>query len=118
MDGLACHLRIQRAEVAMGRLFALRTLIKSGRLALRLLRDERVPVYSKLILGLGVLYVVSPLDFLPDWFPILGQLDDLAAIAAGVALFIRACPPEIVEEHELRLGRRPRTTIEGQARPV
>jgi uncharacterized membrane protein YkvA (DUF1232 family) len=102
----------------MRRLLALRALMKSGRLGLRLLRDQRVPMYSKVILGLAVIYVLSPLDFLPDWFPVLGQLDDLAAIAAGLAIFIRPCPTEVVEEHEVQLGRRRRTTIEGSGRPV
>ena len=46
----------------------------------KLLADERVPARTKLALtGLGV-YLVSPWDFLPDFIPVLGQLDDVAAI--------------------------------------
>jgi uncharacterized membrane protein YkvA (DUF1232 family) len=105
-------------EASMGRLFALKQLLRTGRLALGLMRDGRVPVHAKLVMGLAVLYVLSPLDFLPDVFPVLGQLDDLAMLAAGLSLFIRLCPPELVEEHEARLGQRQRTTFEGYARPV
>lgn len=34
----------------------------------------------------AAVYAVSPLDFVPDWFPIIGQSDDAVAIAAAVAL--------------------------------
>jgi uncharacterized membrane protein YkvA (DUF1232 family) len=102
----------------MGRLFALKDLIRTGRLTLRLMKDPRVPIYAKVVPAAALLYALSPLDFLPDWIPILGQLDDLAALAAGLSLFIRLCPPEVVEEHEIALRYRPRSAVEGSARPV
>lgn len=102
----------------MGKLFTLKNLLNTGRLAWRLARDERVPLYPKLVLGLALLYVLSPLDFIPDWIPGLGQLDDLAALAAGLALFVRLCPPAVVEEHETALGNPRARTIEGSARSV
>ena len=102
----------------MGRLRVLRELLKTGKLALRLVRDPRVPLYAKVVPGLALLYALSPLDFVPDVIPGLGQLDDLAALAAGLSLFIRLCPPEVVEEHEVALGHRARTTIEGQSRVI
>jgi uncharacterized membrane protein YkvA (DUF1232 family) len=100
----------------MGRFFALKGLYKTGRLALRLARDGRVPLYAKLVLGAAVVYALSPLDILPDWIPVLGQLDDIAALAAGLSLFIRLCPPEVVEEHETSLGLRRNPTLEGRVR--
>jgi len=46
----------------------------------RVIADDRTPVRVKLALvGLGV-YLISPWDFIPDFIPIFGQLDDLAAI--------------------------------------
>ncbi len=102
----------------MGKLLMLKSLLKTGRLALHLARDRRVPLYPKLVLGLALLYVLSPLDFIPDWIPVLGQLDDLAALAAGLALFIRLCPPSVVEEHEIVLGYPRSRTIEGSARSI
>jgi uncharacterized membrane protein YkvA (DUF1232 family) len=73
---------------------------RSGRLAIRLLRDRRVPVAAKVIFGAIVLYIISPLDIVPDWIPVLGQADDLVILLAGFNLFLRACPPWLVEEHE------------------
>lgn len=100
----------------MQRIFLLRELLRNGRLTLRLLRDGRVPIYLKAIVGLALAYVLLPFDFMPDLIPGLGQLDDLAALAAGIALFIRLCPPEIVEQYGRGLGYRPSRTVDGQAR--
>ena len=97
----------------MGRFIILKTLLQQGRLTLRLMRDPRVPLYAKAVLGLTLVYVMSPLDFVPDWIPLLGQLDDAAILTAGLALFLRLCPPELVEEHEP-----PRRTVEGHGEPL
>jgi uncharacterized membrane protein YkvA (DUF1232 family) len=69
------------------------------RLVWALLRDPRVPGQQKLILaGIGA-YVFLPLDLIPDFVPVLGQLDDLAVVLLGLDLFIRSAPQDIVDEH-------------------
>jgi uncharacterized membrane protein YkvA (DUF1232 family) len=78
---------------------------RTGRLALRLLRDSRVPLGAKIIFGATVLYLLSPLDVVPDWIPVLGQADDLVVLMAGLNLFLKACPRWLVEEHESAIGR-------------
>jgi len=63
------------------------------------MRDRRVPWWSKLIAGALVLYLASPIDLIPDFIPVLGHLDDLAiAIIAG-GLLLRSVPREVIEEH-------------------
>jgi uncharacterized membrane protein YkvA (DUF1232 family) len=104
---------------------------RSGRLALRLLRDPRVPTAAKVIFGATVLYMLSPLDVVPDWLPVLGQADDLVVLMAGLNLFLRACPKWLVNQHEAALdgrgaphdetrsaagGSAPGPTIDGQYR--
>ena len=79
---------------------------RTGRLALRLLRDPRVPTAAKLLFGGTVLYMLSPIDVVPDWLPVLGQADDLVVLLAGLNLFLRACPKWLVEEHEDALSAR------------
>jgi uncharacterized membrane protein YkvA (DUF1232 family) len=74
-------------------------LIRQARLAWRLWRDPRVSLWLKAIIPASVCYVFLPLDFLPDLFLGLGQVDDLAVMIFGVMLFIELCPPEIVREH-------------------
>jgi uncharacterized membrane protein YkvA (DUF1232 family) len=83
-----------------GRYKILGQLWRTGRLAWRLARDARVPLTAKLVLGATLLYIISPIDVIPDWFPIVGQADDLMALLAGLNLFLRACPRWVVEEHE------------------
>ena len=69
------------------------------RLFWRLLKDSRVGLAPKLLL-LGMLaYVIVPFDFLPDFIPPLGQLDDLLVIFLGLKGFVRLCPPDVVREH-------------------
>ena len=72
------------------------------RLIWALLRDRRVPVAQKLILAGIVGYLVLPIDLIPDFVPVLGQLDDIAVVLLGLDLFIRSAPQDIVDEH---LGR-------------
>jgi uncharacterized membrane protein YkvA (DUF1232 family) len=78
-------------------------LVQNGRLAWRLFLDRRVPGLLKLVVpGLMGAYIVFPVDLLPDVFPIVGQLDDLAVFALAVRVFIELSPKEIVRE--LRMG--------------
>lgn len=74
------------------------------RLVWALLRDGRVPAQQKLILaGIGA-YLFFPIDLIPDFVPVLGQLDDLAVVLLGLDLFIRSAPPELVDEHLARIA--------------
>ena len=74
------------------------------RLVWALLRDGRVPAQQKLILaGIGA-YLVFPIDLIPDFVPVLGQLDDLAVVLLGLDLFIRSAPADLVEEHLAKIA--------------
>lgn len=78
------------------------------RLSWRLLRDERVPALKFALPALLGLYVVSPLDPIPDFLLGLGQIDDLGVVIAGVLLVARIMPrlaPEhVVDEHLRDMG--------------
>jgi len=77
----------------------LRTLVSHVRVTLRLLREPRVPLLLKLIPVLAAGYVISPLDFVPDVFPIVGQLDDLGIIFVALEAFLRITPADVVDYH-------------------
>jgi uncharacterized membrane protein YkvA (DUF1232 family) len=62
-------------------------------------RDPRVPWYAKAIAAAAAAYAVSPIDLIPDFIPVLGQLDDLVIVPLAVALAIRLIPPAIMAEH-------------------
>jgi uncharacterized membrane protein YkvA (DUF1232 family) len=65
----------------------------------RLIKDPRVSTSSKLIVAGILAYVILPLDFLPDFLIGVGQIDDIAVILGGLKLFLRLCPPDVVQEH-------------------
>jgi uncharacterized membrane protein YkvA (DUF1232 family) len=86
-----------------------------ARLLARLLRDPRVHFLAKAIFLSGAAYAVAPTDFLADFFPILGQLDDLAILALAGRLFVQLSPPAVVAEHEAAVvGTRTATANVGQ----
>ncbi|MGB7337629.1 MAG: DUF1232 domain-containing protein [Phototrophicaceae bacterium] len=75
----------------------------SLRLTYRLFLDTRVPFFTKAIPLLTVLYVFSPIDVIPDFLIVLGQLDDFLILTMGMQLFERLAPPDVVEEHRYQL---------------
>lgn len=83
---------------------AARSAVASFKLAIRLVRDPHVPALLKLLPIAGLVYVVSPLDFVPDIFPIVGQMDDLAIIMMAVEALRRFAPAPVVAHHETAIA--------------
>jgi uncharacterized membrane protein YkvA (DUF1232 family) len=69
------------------------------RLLYRLVRDQRVPLQEKALLLGTIAYVISPLDFLPDAIPFLGQIDDLLLVALILQRFMNSVNHSILLEH-------------------
>ena len=73
------------------------------RLVWRLLRDERVTSFKYALPALLTIYVLSPVDPIPDFLLGIGQIDDLGVVIAGVLLLGRVipkmAPAHIVDEH-------------------
>jgi len=63
------------------------------------LKDPRTPWYAKAIVGLVVFYAVSPIDLIPDFIPIIGQLDDLIIVPLGLKLASKLVPQPLMEEY-------------------
>lgn len=76
-------------------------------------RDPRVRWHAKLIAGLTAAYALSPIDLIPDFIPILGYLDDLLIVPAGIWLALRLIPSslraELREQAEALEERPPRS---------
>ena len=85
-------------------------LLGNIRLAFRLFLDDRVSTAAKAIPLAGLMYLIWPVDLLPDLFPALGQLDDIAVLLLALNWFIRVCPSDIVEE--IRRGDSPSNDAE------
>jgi uncharacterized membrane protein YkvA (DUF1232 family) len=79
------------------------------RLCARLMGDRRVPLGPKLIVIGALVYLISPLDLLPDLaLPFLGQLDDVAVLWLASRALLRLSPPSVVAEHARGGARRGR----------
>lgn len=65
----------------------------------RMSRDPDVPVAAKSVLPVLVAYLAMPFDLVPDFIPVLGQLDDLLVVAAGLGLFLWLTPRPVIEQH-------------------
>jgi uncharacterized membrane protein YkvA (DUF1232 family) len=62
------------------------------RLARILMSDPAIPTWLRAIPPVLVIYLALPLDLVPDFIPVLGQIDDIVVLAAGVALLLRFVP--------------------------
>ena len=91
----------------MGRIF--RRLLERSRalrteaLALGLaVRHPLTPWYAKLVVAATVVYVVTPVDFIPDFFPVLGIVDDLIFIPVALAFAVRFVPAGVLADCRAR----------------
>jgi uncharacterized membrane protein YkvA (DUF1232 family) len=68
----------------------------------RMAQDPRTPPIVRYLIYGGLIYTLSPIDLLPDWFPILGLLDDAAVLPAVIALAMQMIPREVKESHDVK----------------
>jgi len=78
-------------------------LVQQTKLFIALMRDHRVHWATKAIPVVTAIYLVSPIDWLQNAVPVLGQIGDVALVALSFRLFLEFSPPEVVHEHLLRL---------------
>jgi uncharacterized membrane protein YkvA (DUF1232 family) len=64
-----------------------------------LLRDPRVPAARKLVLAPALLYLLSPIDLVPDFLPLIGALDDAIVVAFVLRFMLRGASAGVVAEH-------------------
>lgn len=61
-------------------------------------RDPRTPFLAKLVGGLVAAYALSPIDFIPDFVPVLGLLDELILVPIGLAVAVLLVPKPLMAE--------------------
>jgi Uncharacterized conserved protein len=64
-----------------------------------LLRDPRVPRSSKILVGFALVWVISPIDLLPEFLPVIGPLDDVLVVALVLRHLVKRAGPEVVRDH-------------------
>lgn len=71
-------------------------------------KDPRTPIFPKLIIGFTIGYMLSPIDLIPDFIPVLGLLDDLILVPLLIKLSIRLIPAEVVLDARLFVANNPK----------
>jgi len=69
------------------------------RLAWAIIRDSRVGKRQKALVFGGVVYLVSPIDLIPGFIPVVGQLDDLTIALWALRAALRRLPADLAAEH-------------------
>ncbi len=91
--------RIERKQ-AQGFLKNVITLIPNFlKLLVRLFKDGRVPAAEKAFLLGAIVYVISPIDLLPDVIPFLGQVDDLYLVSLTILRLLNRTPADVIRHH-------------------
>jgi uncharacterized membrane protein YkvA (DUF1232 family) len=69
-------------------------------------RDPRVPWYAKALAAAVAAYALSPIDLIPDFIPVLGYVDDVIVVPAGILLTVRLIPDGLMDEFRAEAVRR------------
>ncbi|MFV0388534.1 MAG: YkvA family protein [Pyrinomonadaceae bacterium] len=69
------------------------------RLCGSLLVDGRVPLTEKALFAAAVVYAISPIDFIPDFFPFIGQVDDIYLVALTLLRLLNYSDENVLREH-------------------
>lgn len=64
--------------------------------------DKRTPFLAKLVIGLTIGYLLSPIDLIPDFIPIFGLLDDLIIVPLLILLSIKLIPSTVLQDARKR----------------
>ena len=81
-------------------------------------RDPRTPWYARALGVIVVAYALSPIDLIPDFIPVLGLLDDLILVPAGIALILKMVAPEVMAEYRARVEAMPAGKLVSRAAAV
>jgi len=65
----------------------------------RLIKDSRVPLAEKTLFAGAIIYVIMPLDFIPDVIPFVGQVDDIYLVALTFLRLINRTDESVIREH-------------------
>lgn len=61
-------------------------------------KDKRTPLSAKILIGITVGYLLSPIDLIPDFIPVLGLLDDLIIVPLLISISIKLIPESVLND--------------------
>jgi uncharacterized membrane protein YkvA (DUF1232 family) len=75
-----------------------RTIRREGTALYIAVRDPCMPWYARALGAAVVAYALSPIDLIPDFIPVIGQIDDLLIVPLGMWLAVRLIPVEVIAD--------------------
>lgn len=75
--------------------------------------DKRTPFAAKILIGITVGYLLSPVDLIPDFIPVLGLLDDLIIVPLLISVSIKIIPPLVLAEARQKVANNIKTLKKG-----
>jgi uncharacterized membrane protein YkvA (DUF1232 family) len=108
--GASVETREEQTQPSLARTLgnSIRRVVKQVRVMRRALVHPDVPWHAKLIAGCSLLYVFSPIQLIPNFIPIIGQMDDVLVIGLGLKYLRRHVPQSVLNDCESDL-RKPAT---------
>ena len=79
---------------------SIKQVFKQFRIIRRALIHPQVPWHARAVAGCAVLYVVSPIQIIPNFIPIIGQMDDVLVVTMGIKYLRRHVPQSVLDECE------------------
>ncbi len=61
------------------------------------INDKETPIVAKFLVGIIVVYALSPIDLIPDFIPVLGYLDDLIILPFLIVITIKLIPSKVLD---------------------
>jgi formylglycine-generating enzyme required for sulfatase activity/uncharacterized membrane protein YkvA (DUF1232 family) len=95
---------------------SIKQVFKQFRIIRRAVVHPQVPWHAKAVAGCAFLYVVSPIQIIPNFIPIIGQMDDVLVVTLGIKYLRRYVPQSVLEEcenpsHKIRKPKRVLTPV-------
>jgi uncharacterized membrane protein YkvA (DUF1232 family) len=99
---------------------SIKQVFKQFRIIRRALVHPQVPWHAKAVAGCAFLYVVSPIQIIPNFIPIIGQMDDVLVVTLGIKYLRRYVPQSVLDECESqsRVLRRPKILVSPVTGPL
>ncbi len=79
-----------------------RTIKKDVLVVWLVVKDQRTPVWIKILALIIAAYALSPIDLIPDFIPVLGYVDDIIIVPLGLLLVMKLAPQEILDDCRIR----------------
>jgi uncharacterized membrane protein YkvA (DUF1232 family) len=90
---------------------SIRQVFKQFRIMRRAVVHPQVPWHAKAVAGCALLYVVSPIQIIPNFIPIIGQMDDVLVVTLGIRYLRRWVPQSVLEECENHVRKPPKSKV-------